>query len=122
MEHSPRNLTGKVALVTGGSRGIGAATSKRLAAHGAKVGVNYHHNRPAADQVVSEIMAQGGEAVAIQADVAGPDSAPRLIDAVLDRYGKLDILVNNAAVIDAATLDALNEEQFELQFRTNVKA
>src|SRR4051794_25396344 len=121
MAQNPGRLTGKVALVTGASRGIGAATAVKLAADGARVAVNYNANRVAADQVVDGIVAQGGEAFAIQADVGDSGAAATLVGAVMERFGRLDILVNNAAVIQAASLDNVDDEQFERQFRVNVK-
>lgn len=121
MAQNPGRLTGKVALVTGASRGIGAATAVKFAAEGARVAVNYNTNRVAADQVVDDIVAQGGEAFAIQADVGGSGTAATLVGAVMERFGRLDILVNNAAVIQAAALDNVDDEQFERQFRVNVK-
>ena len=117
-----RRQTGRVALVTGASRGIGAATATRLAADGARVGVNYNSNRAAADRVVDGIVAQGGQAVAIEADVGDHMTAATLVAAVMERFGRLDILVNNAGVIEPATLDQIDDDQFERQFRISVKA
>jgi 3-oxoacyl-[acyl-carrier protein] reductase len=91
-------LHGKVAQVTGGGRGIGAATAKLLAARGARVAVNYLRNAKAVEGVVQEIQAAGGEDRALQADVRDPEQVARLVAGVLEGYGRLDILVSNAAV------------------------
>ncbi|MBA4541541.1 SDR family oxidoreductase [Thermoactinomyces daqus] len=91
-------MNNQVAIVTGGSRGIGAATAKLLARRGAKVIVNYHNNRQAADTVVESIVRQGGEATSIQADVRNPEAVRRLVDQTISTYGKVDILVNNASI------------------------
>ena len=90
-------LQGKIAVVTGGSRGIGAATARLLAARGASVIVNYIQNASAAENVVAEIHAAGGKAQAVQADVLDAQQVARLIKATLELYGRIDILVNNAA-------------------------
>lgn len=92
------SLQGKVALVTGGGRGIGAATSKLLAARGARVAVNYLSNAQTAEGVVTEILAASGEALGIQADVRDPQQVARLVAEVVESYGRLDILVSNAAM------------------------
>lgn len=92
-------LEGRAALVTGGSRGIGAATARLLAARGARVAVNGVRDSAAADAVVAEIEKTGGEAVAINADVADPDAADRLVADTVDAFGSLSILVNNAGVL-----------------------
>src|SRR6185369_16323915 len=94
-----RRLEGKTAIVTGGSRGIGRAIAVRLAREGAAVAVNYRAQAAAAEQVASEIRAQGGEAVAVQADVADRAAAERLAAETLERFGRIDILVNNAGVM-----------------------
>jgi 3-oxoacyl-[acyl-carrier protein] reductase len=114
-------LTGKVALVTGASRGIGAAIARRLAADGAQVVVNYGRSREAADNVAAEIAAAGGEAVAIGADVADLAQVRRLFAETVQRYGRLDILVNNAAVAETRPLDAIDPEHFDRQFAVNVR-
>src|SRR5262245_14762585 len=92
-------LSGKVALVTGASRGIGAAIAKRLAADGAKVVVNYARSAKAAEQVVADVKKAGGEAVAVKADVGNPAEIPGLFAATKQHFGKLDVLVNNAAIM-----------------------
>ena len=92
------DFSGKVAVVTGGSRGIGRATSIMLAKSGARVAVNFTHNGPAARHVVSSIREAGGEAEDMQADVRNPDDVRQLVEAVVDRWGRLDILVNNAGM------------------------
>ena len=97
-------LTGKVAIVTGASRGIGAAIALRLAADGAKVVVNYNKSREPAETVVAAIKKAGGDAVAIKADLADPAQVKPLFDASMKAFGKLDILVNNAAVADRKRL------------------
>lgn len=91
-------LENKVALVTGGGRGVGAATAKLLAARGARVAVNYLSNAQAAEGVVTEIQAASGKAYAIQADVRDAQQVARLVASVIDTYGRLDILVSNAAM------------------------
>ena len=118
---SPR-LTGKVALVTGGSRGIGAAIAATRARDGAKVVVNYLLNDDAARRVVEEIVLSGGDAFAVQADVSRVDATEPLIAAELRRYGRLDILVNNAAVAFGGPVDSLDEADFDKLFATNVKS
>lgn len=92
------DLSEKVALVTGGSRGIGRSTSRMLAQRGARVAVNFSHNAEAAHQVVELIGEMGGEAEAIQADVRDPDHVRRLVEKIVERWGRLDILINNAGM------------------------
>jgi len=119
-------LAGKFALVTGASRGIGAAIAKRLAAEGAGVIVNYHKNAQAASLVVEAIRAGGGWAEAMQADaghVAGIQAlVERAAAAAVAAGGRLDILVNNAGICEPNPLEALDEAQFDQQFATNVKS
>src|ERR1041384_1519766 len=103
-------LDGKVAIVTGGSRGIGAATARRLAAEGAKVVVNYTQSARAADQVVNEIRKDGGEATAVRADVSRRDDVASLVAATVEHYGGVDILVNNAAVLTPAPLAEITDD------------
>lgn len=114
-------LAGKVALVTGGSRGIGRATALKLAAQGAKVGVNYNRSPDAANEVVAEAASGGGEAVAIPGDVGTRDGAEGAVKAVVDQFGKLDILVNNAGITRDMLLMRLSEEDWDAVLDTNLK-
>jgi 3-oxoacyl-[acyl-carrier protein] reductase len=114
-------LNGKVAIVTGGSRGIGAATARRLAAEGAKVVVNYTQSARAADQVMNEIRKDGGEATAVRADVSRRDDVASLVATTVEHYGGVDILVNNAAVLTPAPLAEITDDQLDRQFDVNVK-
>src|ERR1700738_3775077 len=118
---APR-LAGKVALVTGGSRGIGAAIAAKLARNGAKVVVNYRSNAEAAGRVVEGIVSAGGEAFAIQADVSQVAAAAPLVEAAVQQLGCLDILVNNAAILHGGPVDALVEADFDEHFAANVKS
>jgi 3-oxoacyl-[acyl-carrier protein] reductase len=113
-------LTGKVAVVTGASKGIGAAIAKALAAEGASVVVNYASSRSGADAVVAEITRKGGKAVAAGGDVGKADQAQGIIDAAVRQFGRLDILVNNSGVYEFAPLADFTEEQYHRQFNTNV--
>ena len=113
-------LNGKVALVTGASKGIGAAIAKELAANGASVAVNYSTSAEGANKVVNEITAAGGKAFAVQANVGEPESIPGLIDAVVKKYGPIDVLVNNAGVYDFAPIEGVTPEHFHKQFNVNV--
>lgn len=113
-------LTGKVALVTGASKGIGAAIARRLAAQGASVVVNYAASKEGAEQVVADIVAAGGKAIAVQADVSKPDDIERLFAAAQKAYGKLDILVNNAGVFAFGPLESVTVEEFHRQMNLNV--
>ncbi|KAF9067447.1 NAD-P-binding protein [Rhodocollybia butyracea] len=116
------SLTGKVAVVTGGSRGIGAAIAFRLAEEGAKVVVNYLSNAQAADDVVRRIKSSGkGDAVAIQADASTISDSQALIDATIKNFGKLDILILNAGVVHDAALAAIDEDGFNRQINLGMK-
>lgn len=114
-------LVGKRALVTGASRGIGAAIARRLSAEGAEVIVNYTSSAAAASTLVKEIGQQGGVATSIQADVSVPADITRLFDEVSARFGHLDILVNNAGIAQPALLDQVTPESIDQQFALNVK-
>ncbi|MGA2216639.1 MAG: glucose 1-dehydrogenase [Terracidiphilus sp.] len=114
------NLQGKVALVTGASRGIGAAIARELAARGAAVAVNYSGSKAAAENLVAEVNAAGGKAIAVQANLADPASIQPLIDAVATQFGPIDILVNNAGIYEFGPLEAITPEHFHKQFNTNV--
>jgi 3-oxoacyl-[acyl-carrier protein] reductase len=115
-----QNLQGKVALVTGASKGIGAAIARELAARGAAVAVNYSGSKAAAEKLVAEITIKGGKAVAIQANLADPDSIQPLIDAVATQLGPIDVLVNNAGIYEFGPLEAITPEHFHKQFNVNV--
>jgi 3-oxoacyl-[acyl-carrier protein] reductase len=114
------DLTGRVALVTGASRGIGRAIATQLAESGARVVVNYLSNRDAAEETVAAIVEQGSEAYAIQADVSNSAEAERLIKETIDIYGQLDILVNNVGNTRDALLMRMKEEDFDFIIRTNL--
>jgi 3-oxoacyl-[acyl-carrier protein] reductase len=120
MSSSTQKLAGKTALVTGASKGIGASIAKHLAAAGASVVVNYASSKAGADKVVAEITAAGGNAIAIQGDVAKPADIVRLVAETKASFGKLDILVNNAGVYEFAPLEAITPEHFHRQFNINV--
>ncbi len=113
-------LTGKVAVVTGASKGIGAAIAKSLAAEGASVVVNYASSKAGADTVVSAIAAAGGKAVAVRGDVSKAAEAQGIIDAALQNFGHLDILVNNSGVYEFSPVETFTEEQYHKIFNVNV--
>ncbi len=113
-------LEGKVAVVTGASKGIGAAIAKALAAEGAAVVVNYASSKAGAEAVVAAVTAAGGRAIAVQGSVAKAAEAQALIDAAIQTYGRLDILVNNAGVYAMALLADITEEHFHGMFDVNV--
>ncbi len=114
------NLQGKVALVTGASKGIGAAIARELAERGAAVAVNYSGSKDAADKVVAEINAKGGKAIAIQANLSDPDSAGPLVEKTARELGPISILVNNAGVYEFSPIESVTPEHFHKQFNLNV--
>jgi len=111
----------KAAIVTGGSRGIGAAISRRLAKDGFALVINYSSNQAEADRLVAEITSSGGKAIAVQADVADPASVKALFDAAETEFGGVDVLVNNAGVLHTAPLAEFDDAQFDRLFSINVK-
>lgn len=113
-------LEGKVAVVTGASKGIGAEIARHLAAAGAAVVVNYASSKAGADKVVADITAGGGKAVAVGGDVSKKAGAEGIISAAVKNFGRLDVLVNNSGVYDFAPIEAITEEHFRRQFDTNV--
>jgi len=115
-----QKLEGKVAVVTGASKGIGAEIAKQLAAAGASVVVNYQASKTGADKVVAEISAQGGRAVAVQADVSQVEGIQKLFRETKEAFSRLDILVNNAGIYDFQPLEAVTPEHFHKQFNLNV--
>lgn len=117
-----RNLEGKVAIVTGGAKGIGEAISRALANEGAKVVINYNSSKDAAEALVKSIEDEGNEAVAIQADVSKVDEANRLIALAVETFGKLDILVNNAGITRDRTFKKLNREDWERVIDVNLNS
>lgn len=116
-----KELTNKVAIVTGSSKGIGAEVAKKLALAGAKVIVNYAGSFADAENVVNIIKEQGGEAIAIQADVSKSEDVKTLFDKTMEQYGHIDILVNNAGIMMTKLIKDTTDEDFERQFNINVK-
>jgi 3-oxoacyl-[acyl-carrier protein] reductase len=113
-------LAGKVAVVTGASKGIGASIAKHLAAEGAAVVVNYASSKTGADKVVAEIISAGGKAVAVQGDVSKKVDIDRLFVETKKAYGQVDVLVNNAGIYEFAPLEVITEDHFHKQFNLNV--
>jgi len=113
-------LAGKVAIVTGASKGIGAGIAKQLASEGASVVVNYASSKDGADRVVKEITGKGGKALAVQADVAKTTDIDRLFAETKKAFGRLDILVNNAGVYEFSPIEAITEQQFHKMYDLNV--
>ena len=120
MSTQSKKLAGKIAVVTGASKGIGAAIAKALAVEGAAVVVNYASSRAGADKVVAEITGNGGKAVAVQADVAKKPDIERLFAETKKAFGALDILVNNAGIYEFLPLEQITEDHFHKQFNVNV--
>ncbi|GIW50508.1 MAG: hypothetical protein KatS3mg080_1119 [Anoxybacillus sp.] len=114
-------MEGKVAIVTGASRGIGREIALHLARHGAKVAVNYAGSEAKANEVVAQIVEHGGEAFAVQADVANNEAVERMVKEVLERWGRVDILVNNAGITRDNLLMRMKEEEWDAVINTNLK-
>ena len=113
-------LEGKVAVVTGASKGIGAGIAKAFGTEGASVVVNYASSKEGAEKVVAEIVAAGGNAIAVKGDVSKKAEAEAIVQAAIDNYGKLDILVNNSGVYEFNAIEDVNEENFRRIFDVNV--
>ncbi len=115
------DLSGRVAIVTGGSRGIGRAIAERLAGSGAAIVVNYRGNAAAAEATVAAITAAGGTAIAIQGDVSQPEDVEHLVKTTLERFGRIDILVNNAGITRDTLLLRMKESDFDEVIATNLR-
>ncbi len=116
------NLTGKIAVVTGGSRGIGAAIAKGLGREGATVIINYNHSHEKAQAVVEEIKTMGGSAIALQADISEAEATKVFIEKVLGDFGKIDILVNNAGITRDKTFKKMSFEEWHKVIDTNLSS
>lgn len=114
------NLQGKVALVTGASKGIGAGIARELARRGAAVAVNYAGSQAAAEKLVAEIKAAGGKAIAVQADLSNPDSIGPFVEKVARELGPIDVLVNNAGIYEFGAIETVTPDHFHKQFNVNV--
>jgi len=117
-----KRLEGKIAVVTGGSRGIGASIAKELGKQGASVVINYNDSHKKAQEVVEEIMAMGGQAVALQADISNAESTKTLVDEVLAKFGRIDILVNNAGITRDKTFNKMSYEEWHKVIDTNLSS
>jgi NAD(P)-dependent dehydrogenase (short-subunit alcohol dehydrogenase family) len=115
------SLKGKTALITGGSRGIGAAIARRLASDGAAVAITYRSQAAAAEAVAADITATGGRAIAVQGDVTSPQQIGSFVDQAVDQLGGLDILISNAGVEHFGALETVTAEDFDQVFNTNVR-
>jgi 3-oxoacyl-[acyl-carrier protein] reductase len=120
LKDRPQRLAGKVAVVTGGSKGIGAEIARRLAAEGASVVVNYLGDREGADRVSADIAAAGGKATVVQGNVAKAEDVERIFSAAAINYGRVDILVNNAGVYKFGAIEEITEGEYRRHFDTNV--
>src|SRR5215831_8008485 len=118
--HMAKKLQGKVAIVTGASKGIGAEIARQLAEEGASVVVNYASSKQGADRVVGEIVQKGGKAIAVQGDVAKQADIEKLLAETRSAYGKLDVLVNNAGVYEFLPLEDVTPEHFRKLYDVNV--
>jgi len=116
-----KKLSGKTALVTGSSRGIGRAIAERLSRDGAAVAVNYISNAKGAEETAAEIKAAGGDAIALQADVSKLEDIHRLFDQTIEHYGRLDILINNAGIRISKNVADIDEPEYDRLFNINVK-
>lgn len=116
----PSKLSGKVAVVTGASKGLGAEIARQLGAEGASVVVNYASSRAGADKVAEDITSRDGKAIAVQADVSKPADVKRLFADTKKAFGRLDVLVNNAGVYNFAPLEQITPEHFQKHFELNV--
>lgn len=116
------SLKGKVAIVTGGAVGIGAAISKELANNGVKVILNYNSSSKAAEDLVTSIQENGGEAIAVQADVSISEEATKLVNAAIDKFGRLDILVNNAGITRDRSFKKLSEDDWRTVIDVNLNS
>lgn len=114
-------LANKVAIVTGASRGIGQAIAESLAAHGANVVINYARNKGSAEDIVHRIQQNGGQALAVQADVSKITDLEALFQTTIEHLGRIDILVNNAGIMTTKPIEQITEQDFDRQFATNVK-
>ena len=115
-------LTNKVAIVTGGSRGIGAAIAMELAKNGAKVVINYNRSAGSAEQVIESIKKIGGEAYAVQADVSNSEESENLVKETINHFGRLDILINNAGITRDSTFKKLSEEDWRTVIDVNLNS
>ncbi len=117
-----RNLKGKIAIVTGSSRGLGKTVAKLLAFNGARVVINYAADKDQAQKVVSEITASGGHAYAIEADVRNSAEMAKLFDRTIEKFGKIDIVINNAGIMITKFIKDTSEEDFDRTFSINTKS